>query len=212
LSRGNAGARHADVLLPYFVPWQHRPVTLSREEILLYGTDVVFVGHYEPDGREECISALINAGINVKIWGGEYWNKKVLGDLYYVLAPIIPAYGDQYAKVLCSSNICLAFLSKLNRDSYTRRCFEIPACGRVMLAERTYDLMNMFKDNEEACFFSSNEELITKAKWLLENPDIREKIARAGMNRVWADGHDIHSRVNVFLNSIKKKYPSILIP
>ena len=97
----------------------------------------------------------------------------------------------------------MCFLSKLNRDTYTRRCFEIPACGKVMLAERTDDLVQFFKEDEEACFFSTTEELVRKAQWLIDNPDIRERIAQAGLRRVWADGHDAETRANMFLEPIR---------
>ena len=127
----------------------------------------------------------------------------MLGDAYNHFAPIVPVEGDNYTKALCGAKICLAFLSKLNRDTYTRRCFEIPACGRVMLAERTEDLQKMFKEDEEACFFSSNEELLEKVQWLLANPERREAIAKAGLRRVWTDGHDVKSRAQFFINSIQ---------
>jgi spore maturation protein CgeB len=71
-----------------------------------------------------------------------------------------------------------------------------------MLAERTDDLMHFFKEDEEACFFSTTEELVRKALWLINNPDIRERIAQAGMRRVWADGHDVESRAKSFLKHI----------
>ena len=196
------GATHAEVLLPYFMPWQDHPVQLTKAEQQRYEADVVFVGHYEPDGREESIRALVQAGIRVRLWGGRYWNRAVLGDLYDNLSPIVPADGDAYAKALCGAKICLCFLSKLNRDTYTRRCFEIPACGKVMLAERTDDLLQFFKEDEEACFFSSSEELLRKAQWLIKNPDIRERIAQAGLHRVWADGHDVASRGKYFLSIV----------
>lgn len=196
------GAMHAEVLLPYFMPWQDRPVQLTSAEQQRYETDVVFVGHHEPDGREGSIRALVSAGIRVKLWGGHYWSRVVLGDLYDRLAPIMPAQGDAYAKALCGAKVCLCFLSKLNRDTYTRRCFEILACGKVMLAERTGDLMLFFKEDEEACFFSSPEELVRKAQWLIDNPDIRESIAQAGLRRVWTDGHDVTSRARKFLQKI----------
>ena len=196
------GAKHAEVLLPYFMPWQDRPIQLNIAEQQCYGTDAVFVGHYEPDGREENIRALVNAGIRVKLWGGHYWSRAVLGDLYDCLYPIVPADGDDYGKALCGAKVCLCFLSKLNRDTYTRRCFEIPACGKAMLAERTGDLMQFFQEDEEACFFSSTEELVSKAKWLINNPDIRERIAKAGLRRVWADGHDVSSRAKYFLSVV----------
>jgi spore maturation protein CgeB len=196
------GARHAEVLLPYFMPWQDRPVQLTESEHKRYETEVVFVGHHEPDGREGSIRALVTAGIRVKLWGGHYWSRAVLGDLYDQLAPIVPAEGDAYAKALCGAKVCLCFLSKLNRDTYTRRCFEIPACGKVMLAERTDDLMHFFKEDEEACFFSSPDELVRKAQWLINNPDIRERIAQAGLRRVWAGGHDVASRAKFFLSVV----------
>ena len=196
------GAKHAELLLPYFMPWKDRPVKLSEAESQRFQTDVVFVGHYEPDGRELSLRALVEAGIKVKLWGGGYWTRAVLGDLYDRLEPIIPAEGDDYANALCGAKICLCFLSKLNRDTYTRRCFEIPACGGLLLAERTDDLLRFFKEDEEACFFSSKEELVQKAKWLLQHNLEREKIANAGLRRVWTDGHDVNSRAKQFIDAV----------
>ncbi len=196
------GAKQSAVLLPYFMPWQDHPVQLTSDEQNRYETEVVFVGHYEPDGRQDSIRALVLAGIRVKLWGGHYWNREVLGDLYDILSPIVPVEGVEYAKALCGAKICLCFLSKLNRDTYTRRCFEIPACGKVLLAERTDDLMKFFKEDEEACFFSSPEELVRKVQWLIDNPDIRERIAKGGLRRVWDDGHDVTNRAKYFLSMV----------
>lgn len=196
------GAQNASVLMPYFIPWRDRPVDLTEDEKQKYSCDVVFVGHFEADGRVNHIRALVNSGLSVKLFGGSYWSEQTLGELYPYFSPVIPAAGESYAKSLCGAKICLAFLSKLNRDTYTRRCFEIPAHGRVMLAERTDDLLKMFDEDKEACFFSSSEELVAKAKWLVQNPDIAEKIASAGLKRVWADGHDVKSRAAEFISVI----------
>lgn len=198
------GVKHAALLLPYFLPWQDRPVTLSELERQRFQTDVVFIGHYEPDGRERRLRALVEVGIKVKLWGGGYWSRAVLGDVYDRLAPITPALGDDYAKALSGAKVCLCFLSKLNRDTYTRRCFEIPACGGLMLAERTDDLLRFFKEDEEACFFSSQEELVQKVQWLLDNPLKRDRIAAAGLKRVWLDGHDINSRAQQFISLVNQ--------
>ena len=196
------GASHAALLLPYFMPWQDRPFSLTESEKTQFACDVVFVGHYEADERVNYLRALVHAGLSVKLFGGKYWTPEVLGDMYSYFAPVIPAEGENYSKALCGAKICLAFLSKLNRDTYTRRCFEIPAHGCVMLAERTDSLLGMFEEDREACFFSSSEELVTKAKWLLENPDMARKIGKAGLERVWADGHDVKSRAAEFISAI----------
>ncbi len=197
------GARNASVLKPYFVPWKDRPVDLSPIERKNYECDVVFIGHYEPDGRVKYLRALVESGFRVRLFGDEYWRKDVLGDLSSYFGEIRRAEDDSYAKALCGAKICLAFFSKLNRDTYTRRCFEIPACGRLMLAERTDDLGEMFEENKEACYFSSCDELIKKVQWLISNPEISENIAKAGMKRVWSDGHDVESRASQFINAIK---------
>jgi hypothetical protein len=94
------GVNHAEILMPYFIPEKNRPQILNHLEKSKYDSDVVFVGHYEPDGREKMIRALINEGIKTKIWGGKEWNKKVLGEIYDVLSPIRPAYGDEYSKAI----------------------------------------------------------------------------------------------------------------
>lgn len=198
------GSQYNQIMAMWFDPEIHCPVQLSENDQTRFGCDVVFVGHYESDGREAYLRALVDTGLKVKLYGGRYWTRHVLGSLYDYFAPIVPAEGDDYAKALCGAKVCLAFLSKLNRDTYTRRCFEIPACGRVMLAERTDDLLKMFKEDAEACFFSSQEELVKKAKWLVENPDIREKIAQAGLRRVWADGHDVKSRAAELLSILDR--------
>lgn len=197
-----SGARHADVLMPYFVPWMDRPVRLTKAERERFETDVAFVGHYEPDGREESIRMLMDAGIRIRLWGGRSWNRTELVAREQRFAPIIPAEGDEYAKALGGAKIGLCFLSKLNRDTYTRRYFEIPACRRVILGERSEDLEWLFKEDREACFFSSNKELVEKARWLLANPKPRERIARAGMRRIWADGHDVITRARNFLSAL----------
>lgn len=87
-----------------------------------YETDVVFVGHCEPDGREDSIRTLVLAGMRVKLWGGHYWSRARLEVISDHLAPIVPAERDLYRKALSGAKIFLCFLSKLNRDTYTRRC------------------------------------------------------------------------------------------
>ena len=74
-----------------------------------------------------------------------------------------------------------------------------------MLAERTDSLMRLFKEDEEACYFSSPEELLEKAQWLLENPADRERIAAGGLRRVWSDKHDVASRAKWFLDAISEE-------
>lgn len=193
------GARHADVLLPYFLPWQERPVALSEGDRERFKADIVFVGHFENDGRDRDLLALRAEGLSIRVWGDETWAESALAEKGAIPESITTVVGEDYAKALCGARICLCYMSKLNRDGYTRRCFEIPATGRAMLAERTPELGSLFEEGAEACFFSSREELLRTARWLIDNPDERRRIAEAGRRRVWADGHDVSSRARQFI-------------
>jgi spore maturation protein CgeB len=202
-------AAHTDLLLPYFVPTLNRPIELSSTETARFETDLVFVGHFEPDGRDRNLEALARAGMSVRVWGDNSWRRSTLTNSDVIPQPILRAGGADYQKALAGAKVCLCFLSKLNRDVYTRRCFEIPASGRVMLAERTHELLTMFKEDKEACFFSSREELIDKARLLVSDAALRGRIAEAGRARVWADGRDVTSTARSFLEKVKAARPEL---
>ena len=72
----------------------------------------------------------------------------------------------------------------MNHDTYTRRCFEIPAAKTLMLCEYTEDMDRMFPEDECAVYFRSKEELVEKCKALLANPEKIVKIAENGYNRL----------------------------
>lgn len=191
----NYGSNYNFLLMSYFLPWLHKKISLNKKDLLKYRSDVVFIGHFEPDGRDQAIAYLISKGVSIRIWGPtKSWNLSKVIDF-----PVFPALGSEYTKALSAAKICLCFLSKKNNDTYTRRCFEIPACGKLLLAERTKFLSELFVDNKEACFFSSKEELLLKIEWLLNDSRAREKIANAGMKKVISAGHDVYSRANRFL-------------
>ncbi len=198
------GASNNSLLMPYFRPGQDRPMELSTSEKEKFDADFVFVGHYEEDGRLNYLKILEQTGYRVKIWGDNSWKSADLSSFKSIHDPVEPVYGDDYTKALCGSKICLVFLSKMNRDVYTRRCFEIPATGRVMLAERTDELKEMFVEDKEACYFSGEGELLEKANWLMNHPERADEIAEAGLKKVWQGGHDVTSRAEEFLKQIEE--------
>lgn len=190
-----AGARRALLLRSYYIPSVHRPVSLSEEERARFAADVVFVGHYEPE-RWQYIRALVENGLKVRIFGRpSSWNASRLGDLAEYFGRIEPVFGDDYAKALCGAKMALCFFSRLNRDTYTRRAFEIPACGSVLLSERTEEMQSLFAEEAEAVYFSTREELVDKALALIRDEARRQRIAQAGHGRCLRDGHSIDARM-----------------
>lgn len=163
-----------------------------------YVCDVIFAGHYENDGRDEYVKSIFDNGINFKLFGPEWQRSKYYGFFKEKLGEIYPL-TDDYNLALNSAKICLVFLSKLNNDTYTRRCFEIIAAKKLMLSEYTDDLNNMFEQGKEAEYFRNKEEMIKKIKYYLNNDEEIKKIARAGYDRLLRNGHEVKDRVKEVL-------------
>ncbi len=159
--------------------------------------DVIFVGHYENDGRDKLIKNLIEKGINIRLFGTGWQASSEYGYLKEKMSgDIKPLYGRDYNLALNSGKIALVFLSKINNDTYTRRCFEIPATGTFMLSEYTKDLAEMlFLESKEADYFKNGEELLEKIKLYLNDNELREKVAMSGYHKVHSAGHEVGDRV-----------------
>lgn len=194
------GAKRVELLRSWYFPERNHPVTLSAEDNSRYECDVVFIGHYEADDRKQYLEELVRQGFKLKLFGPE-WNSKLKDspELKQML-PVNSVLGEEYNKALCGAKIALCFLSKLNRDTYTRRCFEIPATGTLMLSEYTDDLASLYKEGEEADFFKSREEMIAKLKLYLGDEKLRQAVAANGYRRVIADGHNVVARMEQVLD------------
>lgn len=200
-----AGAKRVEVMRSWFVPELHRPMQLSADDRARFGSDIVFAGHYEPDGRAALLEKAAQRGYQVRVFGpGNEWDRILRNfPLLRHQAPTQSVWDDDYVKALNGSKVALCFLSKLNRDSYTRRCFEIPATGTLLVSEYSDDLASLFMGDVEAVFFSSPHELMCKLDVYLSDYQRRESVAMAGRRRVYADGHDVVSRMRLLLDWIE---------
>ncbi|HEY7462744.1 MAG TPA: glycosyltransferase [Gemmatimonadota bacterium] len=69
------------------------------------------------------------------------------------------------------------------RSASNLRLFEATGMGTCLLTDWKPDLHLLFDPEREVATFRSGEECVEKALWLLEHPDEREAIARAGRVR-----------------------------
>jgi spore maturation protein CgeB len=106
------------------------------------------------------------------------------------------------AKALGGAKIALGFLRKENRDDYTQRTFEIPACGGLLLAERTPMHLSLFREGVEAEFFDPTrpEELAAKVRDLLADDARRDAIRTAGRAAVLRGGYTYDDRIRQILD------------
>jgi spore maturation protein CgeB len=179
-------------------PATHRPMDLSAAERERFGGPVGFIGRLESH-RAQSIYSLADHGIRVGVWGdGWQGNCPVRHANLIIKGPSI--YGDDYARAICSFDICLGFLTKANRDLQTTRSVEVPACGVFMLAERTDEHRGLFEEGKEAEFFETDAELLEKVRFYLAHEIERKRIARAGRERCLKSGYSYHERLKeIFL-------------
>jgi len=182
-------------------PHCHKPVQLREGERKSLGGGGGFIGAFESE-RAESMCRLARSGFPIRIWGTG-WERCSLRHPNLIVEHK-PLWGADYAKAICAFGINLCFLRKINRDLQTTRSVEIPACGAFMLAERTEEHLDLFKEGREAEFFSSDEELINKVRFYLENSKMRDAIAAAGRLRCLIDGYSNHDRLKKVFNVIDK--------
>jgi spore maturation protein CgeB len=191
------GAKRTELLRSWYLPYINHYVSLNKEEKIKYECDIVFVGHYENDGRLEHLEEIVKNGYKLRLFGPGYeWDQRLKkSSVLAHLAPVHLIWGNEYNKAICGAKIALCFLSKLNRDSYTRRCFEIPAAGTLLLSEYSDDLANIYESGAEVAFFKSKEEMIQKIKLYIEDVNLRNIVSVNGTKRARNDGYDIDSRM-----------------
>ncbi len=201
------GAMDVYLLRSYFIPEADYPVA-ENEIPEKFKCDVVFAGHYEDDGRVEMLEVICKAGYKLNLFGGgwdEALKKLSVDSPLRKKYPIQPATGADYRYAICGAKVALSFLSTLNKDTYTRRSFQIPAMKTVMLSQHSDDLESLFKPDFEAMFFKNINELLNKLERLNCDNDLRLSIAKAGYRRVFADGHDVKNRMKTWLKTVSNK-------
>jgi hypothetical protein len=185
-----------------------------------------FLGGWEPR-RELLLHAVAAAGVDLKIWGG-YWDflldgrctprrfviqrQLAGGDPFKFHKDDILAqayvggevYADDYARALTGSKIGFGLLRKVCPDQHTTRTFEIPACGSMLLADRTDEHRAFFTEGSEAEFFESVEELLDKVVFYVNHETSRAKIARQGYLRCISSNYAYLHRMRDALDKLSR--------
>lgn len=151
-----------------------------------------FIGLCEPD-REQCIDALLSAGIPVRV-GGRGWGKFARANEsnpnFHFLGPDV--FGESYVREYTNASVGLGLLSRKFPELHTTRTFEIPACGTMLATERNEETARFF-DDDECLFFTSYEELAVRLRDMLDSPQQISQIAEKGRQRVTEMGCDNYS-------------------
>jgi len=199
-----AGAKRAVFVRCGYDPAVHHPVPASPQEQAEWGSDLLFVGTYE-DVRAEWLTALVeHVPCRLRVFGTR-WGAVASRSPLFPHVERRPLVGREKCLAFASTKIGLAFLRKANRDTYTDRSFEIPACGVFMLAERSDEHALLYKEGREMACFQTVDELIGKVQHYLEHDQERMRIAQEGYNRVVAGNHTYADRLAEILNHVGLK-------
>lgn len=189
-----------------FDPEIHRQFPIEDADKTLFSCDASFIGTYSKK-KEETLTYLKEGlpSLNLKIWGDQ-WNKAT--------SPAISSsiqgrsiVGDLYALAIQCSTINLGILSEQvsgasSGDLITSRTFHIPGASGLMFHERNEESVQYFKEDEEAVFFGSNQELKEKVEKYLADAPAREKIRIAGHKKAIKD-HSLDARAATIIEKIK---------
>jgi len=181
------GARRVVYEPKTFHPKLHRPVEITDRDRARFGADLVFVGTYEEARAQSCL-ALARAGFEVRVFGHGWERFGASHPNLFVERRAVG--GEDYVAALQASKIALGFLRKASRDEHTDRSVEIPACGAFMLAERSAEHLELFREHREAVYFADDAELVANAERYLADEPARLAIAEAGRRRCVESDYD----------------------
>jgi hypothetical protein len=103
--------------------------------------------------------------------------------------------GESYARAL-SSSLIVPTCGTIAHD-LVRKHLEVPACGALLLAERTAAVEAAGFVDMETCVFADETDVVDKVGHLLAHPEEIERISRAGQQLVHTR-HDIALRNQIF--------------
>lgn len=191
------GAKVAKLLRGYYI--SDRNYYIDDSQIDLEVPDVCFIGHYENDGRLEYIKGLLDKGITVGV--PEDW--KTIGFSNDNIKYISDTHRN-YNEILNKVKIAIVFLSHLNEDTYTTRCFEIPVVKTLMVAPYNDDMASLYQDGKEVILYRNVNEFVNKIEYYIQHESERIDVAECGYLRVIKDKHEATDRVKEIINDWKK--------
>ncbi|WP_210473362.1 CgeB family protein [Vibrio crassostreae] len=166
--------------------------------------DIIFIGHFEPDGRDILILNLFrNENIKLGLFGQGWSKSQYYEEIKEHFGDIKPVYDD-YNETLNSSKVALCLLSSWNGDKYTRRTIEIPAAGVAMLAQYTDEQAGFFLPNKEALYFNSYEDALKLAIYMIDDDLYREKLARSGYDKFMKSNFTMEHRIDEIIKIAKE--------
>jgi spore maturation protein CgeB len=183
-------------------PAKYHPENLTCDQRSQFSCNICFIASYYST-RGELIAPFLSVP-GLAIWGGgwtEFLKSKGINNAnnivkgeYLPVENVNRAY--QAAQFVLNSHH-----PQTKRGGLNSRAFEIPASGGAQLMDYVPEMEDLLKPEEEVIVYRSPEEAAALARELIKDSDMRDKIARAGYERVMEEHTYVH-RMKTILSKI----------
>jgi spore maturation protein CgeB len=158
-------------------------VPVTAEDRAEMSCDVAFIGNPRPE-RERAILALLDAGIGVRVWGSKDWlrhTKDPARARRYFQGRVL--FGKDFVRASRCARLSLNVIDDTNFPGANMRFFELLGCGATQLASSSPEMQPLFPDDVAVAYFDGEEQLVAKARALLDDDDRRTRIGAEGHRR-----------------------------
>lgn len=180
---------------------------LSSSRVSVTTSTFAFIGKW--DDRRASYLKSIDPAFPLEIYGDKDWLLRSLWD------PAIKRNyqreylsGSRFTEVISQSQGVINLLrpQNLKEQSHNMRTFEVPGNQGVLLAERTEEQEEFFKEGEEAFFFDTQEELESKMAFLSQNPSSCDKTKLAAYKRSVKSNYSYYYRALDIAEAMKRAF------
>ena len=202
--REQLGMTRASVMMFAFDPDLHHAMRLSDADRREFECDVSYIGTWSPK-KEKLLAELARRRPTqrLRIWGEQWWRATEGAEALARAIGGREILGAEFVKAICASSINLSIMSEQRLgsskgDQIATRTFSVPACGAFVIHERTEEVLQLFREDEEIVCYTGIDDLVAKIDTYLANPERRRMIADRGQAVVRA-GHSWDRRIQEIL-------------
>jgi spore maturation protein CgeB len=178
------------------------------DDVREYYSDVALIGSMGGKiyhKRCQMVMRLLREKINVRWWGLPL--SRQLKNLRYFLGGVHGSWAGKEAYMKDFADVIRHTKIFLGQDGdgpppgrhLSNRSFAVVGCGGFYLCRRTSGIEHVYKVGKEVEVFDTDDEMVDKVRYYLENDEARKRIALAGQKKV-LEHFTYRSRMEEILN------------
>lgn len=191
----------------------HKSVELTPSERRKYGTEICFVGSWNPESnpqnyakRHAALECLTDYDLG--IWGPGWNDLPVESNLKKFIRGF-HTKPEEWVKIYSATQIAIIVHYMDTKGSVpcyqaSPKVFEAIACGALLVVDDQRDVLSLFESGKHLVVYHNHKELREILSYYLEHPDEARKIAQQGRDTV-IKKHTFRHRVDEMLRIIQKE-------